>query len=141
MSTASAGCNANGSQFFITTVPTPHLNGKHVVFGQVIKGVGVARILENTEVKGEKPAKLCLIAECREMKERDDRGIFPKDGSGHSDFPEDVDTDLKDVDKILLITEDLKYIANTFFKSQNWEIAMKKIYKTFKVQGRLKSCY
>lgn len=75
------------------------------------------------------------------MKEGDDRGIFPKDGSGHSDFPEDADTDLKDVDKVLLITEDLKYIANTFFKSQNWEIAMKKIYKTFKVQGRLKSCY
>ncbi|EPY83683.1 peptidyl-prolyl cis-trans isomerase D [Camelus ferus] len=134
LSMANAGCNTNGSQFFITTVPTPHLDGKHVVFGQVIKGMGVARILENVEVKGEKPAKLCVIAECGELKDGDDWGIFPKDGSSdsHPDFPEDADIDLKDVDKILLITEDLKNIGNTFFKSQNWEMAIKKYTKVLR---------
>ena len=102
-------------------VLTPHLDGKHVVFGQGIKGMGVAKILENVEVKGEKPAKLCVIAECRELKEGDDWEIFPRDGScdSHPDFPEDVDVDLKDIDKIVLISEDLKNLGNTFFKSQN----------------------
>lgn len=74
---------------------------------------------------------MCVIAECGELKEGDDWGIFPKDGSGdsHPDFPEDADVDLKDVDKILLISEDLKNIGNTFFKSQNWKMAIKKYTK------------
>jgi len=65
LSMANAGKDTNGSQFFITTVATPHLNGKHVVFGTVLSGMKVVRAVEG--LNGTPPSKECLIVDSGEL--------------------------------------------------------------------------
>lgn len=62
-----SGPDTNGCQFFITTTATPFLNNKHVVFGQVIDGMDVVRMIEHTRTTRDKPNQDVTIVQCGEM--------------------------------------------------------------------------
>lgn len=78
LSMANAGPNTNGSQVFVTFCPCPHLDGRHVVFGEISKGKGLLRRLENIQTgENDYPTVDVRIVDSGLVREGEDDGVPP----------------------------------------------------------------
>lgn len=144
LSMANAGPNTNGSQFFVTTVPTPHLDGKHVVFGRLLAGKSVIRMVEHT-VKGpnDKPEADVVITNCGEIPPSADLANYLiTDGTNdpYEDFPGDetvLQKDQADPQPPLRIAREIKEIGTATLKAAagdtaKTELALEKYQKSLR---------
>ncbi|VVT51672.1 uncharacterized protein SAPINGB_P003174 [Magnusiomyces paraingens] len=133
LSMANAGPNTNGSQFFVTTVPTQHLDGKHVIFGQVLSGKSVIRAVEKTKTgPNDRPEEDVVIANCGEYPA--DKPLPPKvdDGTGdkyEESIADDESIDINSSASVFAAVQDLKSIGTKLYKEGKLSKAFEKYSK------------
>lgn len=133
LSMANSGPGTNGSQFFVTTVPTPHLDDKHVVFGEVINGKSVVRRIENMRTQSDKPLTDVTVVDCGELtgKDYEEATARSQDATGdpYEDFPEDHQGEKLTAPLCFKVVSEIKAFGNSAFKNGDLHLGLEKYQK------------
>ncbi|XP_011306836.1 peptidyl-prolyl cis-trans isomerase D [Fopius arisanus] len=133
--------NTNSSQFIITIEPSPHLDNTNVVFGKVIRGLGIAQeVNEGVFIIKDKPVEKVEIIDCGELTRGENWGIYEDDGTLdiYTSYPEDWDyvlnTDEEKIDAkyVMEVVEQIKSSGNYYFDKKNYSKAGKKYKKSLR---------
>ncbi|XP_063992138.1 peptidyl-prolyl cis-trans isomerase D isoform X2 [Diachasmimorpha longicaudata] len=139
--------DTNNSQFIITTEPSSHLDGTNVVFGKVIRGMGVVQELNDTlEIIKDKPVQKVEIMDCGELRRGENWGICENDQTAdiYPLYPEDWDyaleTDEEKIDykHVMESIQHIKLSGNSYFKEKNYKKARAKYKKSLRYYDWLK---
>jgi peptidyl-prolyl isomerase D len=122
----------NSSQFFITTGEAGHLDGQHVIFGQVIRGTDVVRQVEEQPINEfSRPTRPCIIADCGELAPGQDDGIVTDPRDPYPSYPIDCPQSLQVSDKIAVAAA-IRERGNELFKENKWLQAIGKYSKSLR---------
>lgn len=136
LSMANSGPGTNGSQFFVTTVPTPHLDGKHVVFGEVVNGKSIVRKIENTSTNpSDKPLTDVTVVGSGELTGENyntsTQTTVDSTGDKYEDYPEDLTKELSGTEYYQIASE-LKEFGNKAFKAGDIDLGLEKYQKALR---------
>uniref|UniRef100_A0A2S2QWC2 peptidylprolyl isomerase n=1 Tax=Sipha flava TaxID=143950 RepID=A0A2S2QWC2_9HEMI len=129
--------NTNNSQFFITTVPCPHLDGNNVVFGKVKKGFCVVQTISNTPTINDAPINPCVIKDCGELSSDSSTWIIHENDNTNDTFPpfpEDWSIHQTDIDVVQFckVLNQIKESGNHHFNCKNYFGARRKYDKVLR---------
>ena len=125
LSMANSGPATNGSQFFITEKPTPHLDNKHSVFGEVVKGFAVVDTISNVKVapRSNKPLEDVKILELNIIRQGMSARGFDAEDTWNTEFPLFEEKRLKKLEEARLKAEEDKRIADEKMEAAAQETA------------------
>ncbi|CAG9571630.1 unnamed protein product [Danaus chrysippus] len=129
LSMANSGPNTNGSQFCITSVPCPQLDGTNVVFGRVLAGLGVVQEIQSLS-SDDTPSVECLIDDCGEIVDIDTWDVCCRDGTLDTlpEHPEDMRTNLT-MEELVDSIRRVKESGNDLFGAGRYKAAARKYRK------------
>ncbi|CAH2251691.1 peptidyl-prolyl cis-trans isomerase D [Pararge aegeria] len=128
VSMANAGRNSNGSQFCVTTVPCPQLDGTNVAFGNVLAGLGIAIEIQRLSDDGHISVE-CVIDDCGEITE-ESWDVSCRDGTADQlpEYPEDIRINLT-IEELMQRIREVKTVGNSLFCAAQYKTATRKYHK------------